>query len=767
MIFLKEATMEGLYKDYKKYLPKIMNYLLAFLFGFFAAKGAFLSKYEPFGVCAVAGCERKHLTPVFIGSVLGYLFPSIGFVGFKYIAVTVAVFTIRYLLKGIEYIEKKPIILSSAVTTLLIIISFAVTINTGNEALYIVAEGAISFVATYFIFIASKIKFNETPGLYSVELIAFCFTLSFVLLGLFPLNIDGVSIGRIFAGVIILAASYIGGSGVGTVAGTIISLISFFGGFKYSFLIPVYTVGGLASGFFSSANKILSSAAYLSIVLIALLFSDSSNYMIILLIESLISIGIFLIIPKNVQIKLTNIFIGRAKMNNSNGVLNAICMRLRFAGSALKDISNTVDEVSVALGRINSPEFDSVLKTVENSCCKGCSLKNYCWETKRSETIEAVLGISSSLKRNDGDYTTLVSNNFISRCKNFDFFKNSVIQNYSDYMTKINAENRILEVREIINEHFDGISNMLYDLSNEFKYTQNFDMDASEKIVTALRSINIKVTECAATFDRYNRLSADIKVKCEKNDVLNKMDILKKLNRTFNREFDPPCIERNDSQAFISITEKTVFYSEIGVAQKSAHNNLMCGDSYEFFLDGKGHMIIILCDGMGTGGRAAVDSSMTVGLLSRLIKSGFGFDCSLKIVNSSMLFKSTDETLTTVDIVSVNLFTGEVELYKAGAAPSLVKKKGKCAKAVSTSLPAGILREIGFDKANIKIYKDDFILMMSDGVCAEGTEWISAFLEGFSGTAQELADIILSAAIKRRTDIHEDDMTVIALALKS
>ena len=49
---------------------------------------------------------------------------------------------------------------------------------------------------------------------------------------------------------------------------------------------------------------------------------------------------------------------------------------------------------------------------------------------------------------------------------------------------------------------------------------------------------------------------------------------------------------------------------------------------YKYFYDGKGHFIMILSDGMGTGGRAAVDGAMASGLMARLLKAGFGYDCN-------------------------------------------------------------------------------------------------------------------------------------------
>ena len=176
---------------------------------------------------------------------------------------------------------------------------------------------------------------------------------------------------------------------------------------------------------------------------------------------------------------------------------------------------------------------------------------------------------------------------------------------------------------------------------------------------------------------------------------------------------------------------------------------------------------MVLSDGMGTGGRAAVDGAMASGLISRLLKAGFGYDCSLRILNSSMLFKSTDESLATVDIASIDLFTGSTELYKAGAAPTIVRRSGRTGKAESTSLPAGILRDIGFDKARIKMKPGDILLLMSDGAVSEGTDWIRAELEAWrDGSAEDLASHICACAKRRRTDNHEDDITVMAAILE-
>lgn len=111
----------------------------------------------------------------------------------------------------------------------------------------------------------------------------------------------------------------------------------------------------------------------------------------------------------------------------------------------------------------------------------------------------------------------------------------------------------------------------------------------------------------------------------------------------------------------------------------------------KLFRTGSGRMVTVLSDGMGSGGRAAVDGAMAVGLTSRLIKAGFGADSVLRLVNSALMVKSGDESLATLDVASVDLFTGRLESLKAGAAVSLLRSMGRVSRIEKASLPVGIL----------------------------------------------------------------------------
>ena len=165
---------------------------------------------------------------------------------------------------------------------------------------------------------------------------------------------------------------------------------------------------------------------------------------------------------------------------------------------------------------------------------------------------------------------------------------------------------------------------------------------------------------------------------------------------------------------------------------------------------------------MGKGSRAALDGAMGAGLLSKLLSAGFGFDSSLKVVNSALLVKSHEESLATLDCIRVDLFSGKCEFYKAGAPKSYVVKENSLTKCELTSMPAGILRGVEFAKRTTLLNTDDEIIMMSDGITDVGDDWLEEFLKlETSFDPNEKAKAILRLALENSDEKHRDDMSVI------
>lgn len=734
--------------------------------GFIMSRGAVLGNLLPFGISFIAGCSLTYTPAAATGVFLGYFIPAIGSGGFKYIAAAFAVVAVKLLLGGLKRLSSNPIFLS-AMAFLASFLTSAVTLSGLNfNFLSVLCESLFSAMGAFFVCRCFNSFKNAAAGLRADELAALSVLIGMALTGINGFTFNGISLGHILGIAVILTAAKYGGILSGSVSGITVSFAMCLSGVSGEIAV-VYAFTGLIAGVFSSFGKYVQTAVPLVFSLAGSVMSGSPVLIAQTVIEVALGSALFLAVPRRAGIRLGKLFSAYPRLSAPDGVKRSLSMRLDIAAGALCDVSDTVEQVAAELSKINSPDFGSVITAVEQDACAGCKLRLHCWESKRDDTLKAVLEMTNAVKSGERSPENAAPEEFKGRCLRVARVANAAYKRYSDYASRIAAENRIDEVRGVVSDQFDGISAMLSELSRELEKDDRFDNSAAEKAAAAIKNLDIRVEECSSKTDKYGRMTIEMRVKKDPSLIINKLQVMKMVSVVCERDFDIPSVSENGGEIFIVLNEHAALRVDVGVEQKCASDSAMCGDAYKYFFDGRGHFIMILSDGMGTGGRAAVDGAMASGLMCRLIKAGFGYDCSLRILNSSMLFKSTDESLATVDIASIDLFTGRVELYKAGAAPTLVRRSGRTGKAESTSLPAGILREVSFDKAVVRCKENDIVVLMSDGAVSEGTEWIKDEIEGFEGgTAEQLSERICEGAKRRRTDGHEDDITVMTAVIK-
>ena len=742
------------------------THALAAAAGFIAARAAVADKLLPFGLSLAAGASLTYTPAAAVGVFLGYFIPALDTGGFRYIAAMLAIIAIKLLLSNYKRLTENPVFLSF-ICLLSSFLTSAVTLGGLNfRFLNVLSESLLAAGGTFFVSRCFRALQRAVSGLGADELVSLFATLSIILTGVNGFTFNGISLGHILGIALILTAAKYGGTLSGAVCGTTVSLSLILSGTSGEIAV-IYAFIGLIAGVFSSLGKYVQVAVPLIFSLTGSVTTGNPILIAATVIETALGSALFLILPRRLSVHISRLFSVYPKLVTPDGFKKSLSMKLNVAASALCDVSETVDQVSAELSKINSPDFGTVITAIEQDACAGCKLRIHCWESRRDSTVEAILGMTKAIKEGSRTPENGAPEEFRGRCLRISQVANAAYKRYSDYTSRIAAENRIDEVRSVVSDQFDGMSYMLSELANDLEKDGKFDNSTAAKAAAALKNLGINTEECTCKIDKFGRMSLEIKAKKQPNTIINKLQIMKLLSVVCERDFDPPAINTSNESIYITVNEHAEIRVDVGIAQKCASDSAMCGDAYKYFFDGRGHFIMILSDGMGTGGRAAVDGAMASGLMSRLIKAGFGYDCSLRILNSSMLFKSTDESLATVDIASIDLFTGQVELYKAGAAPTLIRRSGRTGKAESTSLPAGILREISFDKAVVRCKIGDIVVLMSDGASFEGTDWIKGEIENWSdGTAEELAERICEGAKRRRSDNHLDDITVMTAVLK-
>jgi stage II sporulation protein E len=334
-------------------------------------------------------------------------------------------------------------------------------------------------------------------------------------------------------------------------------------------------------------------------------------------------------------------------------------------------------------------------------------------------------------------------------------------------------KNKIGESRGLVSQQLDGLSKVISNLASEINVEIRFKSDLENKIHVALERTGIKLNEIIVYENKWGKLEVNIfhkgcggKRACI--SILEKV-ISETIGRKMVKEENDCCNKGKNSSCAIKLVEEEVFKVATGVAKLTKYGGMISGDSYTFLSTGEGKYIVALSDGMGSGQRASVQSRATVSLLEQFMESGFDKDTTIKIINSILVLKSSEECFSTIDLSIIDLYEGDVEFVKIGAAPTLIKKPERVEVIKSASLPAGILGTIETELAHGKVESGDFIIMASDGIIdsfntedGESITGFREFVEDFDSlNPQQIADSILAKAYDNCNEKPVDDMLVL------
>lgn len=231
-----------------------------------------------------------------------------------------------------------------------------------------------------------------------------------------------------------------------------------------------------------------------------------------------------------------------------------------------------------------------------------------------------------------------------------------------------------------------------------------------------------------------------------------------------------------DSIVRFTLTPKPKYHFEAGICQMAANRDSsdgICGDSAEIWSFGtQSHLI--LSDGMGTGREAGKTARNLIKAFKTLTEAGYSLESSLRLSNEYIRSCQPEESFATLDILSVNLMTGEVRIRKCGAGKSYIFKDGGVTPIPQGGYPIGILEEISLVNTEITPSSDITIIMMTDGADSIGLEKLAEIsIEQDKLSPDDLAALITSEASKSyrhdsrddNSDDYRNDITVAAVRI--
>lgn len=221
----------------------------------------------------------------------------------------------------------------------------------------------------------------------------------------------------------------------------------------------------------------------------------------------------------------------------------------------------------------------------------------------------------------------------------------------------------------------------------------------------------------------------------------------------------------------VLMAERPLLTAECGVSSASigGAESAVCGDTAWTGLLQDGRCMAALSDGMGHGEQAALASRQTVELLRLCLDAGYSRPQALTAVNGMMLLSGHGERFITVDLLTIDLWSGHAALDKLGAAGSWLYRQGRLTEMTGDALPVGILESIESRECLLRLSGGDAVVLLTDGVeeafptRAELEAAILLALE--EDDPQAAAASLLASAARAQDGPRRDDQTAIVVRI--
>lgn len=721
-----------------------------------------LGTMSPFTTAFLASVKFAYCFPSFLMGSLGYFISHPWQSALKYTLCCALICVLRLIInKRFRYLDNLKTNCIGAFFCVLFpgIIFLSLQGITFSGVFMLLCESLLSLCATIFFIRSSKIPFMRT-GLSSLgikDITSLVISLCIFLMCMSGFSIEGISPARIFSAIAVMFFSLYKGSSAGAVVG-VLAGSSLCIDTSMRHLFPCYALAGLVSGVFSPLGQITVSISYaLSYSLICLL-SDTSSDILICLVETAIAAAAFMLIPSR-QLTNTQEYLMKKAVISDDRLNLRVSERLYSAAENIYEVTNVVRSVSDKLDSIINPEVDRLFACLQQRVCGCCVNKSKCWNKLFDSTASDILCLAGIEKRPAGRLP------LEKRCMRHELLKNEIEATLPEYTNNIAVKMKVREMRQVLTDQFNAIGDFLKETADKARGSRVTDAAKSTATRSALLDSGFYCDALSCLSDCDGRLSVEITL-LEHSFETDYKKLRLCLEFISGRRFSEPEISVNEIKTTIIFNEKATYKIQFGSARKPLKKDGLCGDSVCFISCPDGNKAALISDGMGTGTRAAIDSSMTAGIAEKLISGGFSVPGAIKAVNAAMIMKSTDESIASVDCLMINTYSGKATFYKSGAAISFIRRGNEIRTVSISSLPVGIIRNVAPSEETVTLESGDIVLLVSDGVTANDCAWINDELLSWStNSMDDLARHITSLALLRSDKATRDDITAVAVKI--
>ena len=738
-----------------------------FTLGFATACAQVAENGAPFGMALVAAAgPGLSGVAALLGATLGYLASSGLEWGIRYVAAAVLVYTVAFVFHELP-VYRTPFFMPAAAASVMAVTAWLGGVSLARDLVGLLSamflETVLAFGGAFF-FREALAGNGEDGGLrHGVAVMLLLSTLLMTLSRLIVL--DTVSIGRVLALLLVMASAMKGGALAGAAVGTVLGLAMDVGNPGAPFYTMAYALSGLLSGVFGRHGRFLFALAFILSGALAVVCVWTTEIYVSALFETFCASVIFMLLPASWLGQLGMVLQGAERGSGESGLR-------RFAARRVKNLSEAYGELFETVRRsveepVNDENVARVFDRAADAVCVRCKSKNQCWNADYLDTLSAMNDATRAMVAKGSLSPEDLPGHFRAKCGNLNAFVTAVNGELRSMAYRRQLRARLSESRSVAWEQYADIAQVLGSVADELGSINGADPLAERRLLRYLRARDLDA-EASVYRDGSGRMRIVIE-SGRLTPLTDEPDYLEKLSAVVGVRLCRP-EETAAGASRLTLLEAEPLAVSVGIAALKKRGEKVSGDKGSYFKTDAGVLCVLLSDGMGTGDEAARDSERVVAILEKFLRSGVDPAVAMKILNSVMLLRSPDSWgYATVDLMCVDLFSGDACFYKYGAAPSYVKNGTSIRRIEGESLAAGLSAGDGAgiapDTVRMRLKPGSLALVASDGVLADAEDdWLKSLLAQEGSDMKALARLVLRQAEERFG--AADDMTVVTVRVE-
>ncbi len=752
--------------------PVLMHFvenIIRMLLGAMLAGAEIFGGFAPFGLSLVAasGSGLSGFSSL-VGVCFGYLCFQ-GFAGgLRYVAAAILIFSVSFAFYDVRA-YRKTWFMPLVAACMNGITGFVYLSDSGwspESLIFFGTEILLVAACTHFYRIAFSPWQNkrEEAGLTLPQTVSLLILAGTLLITLSKITIfETFSIGRIAGAVIVMIIALQCGVGAGAASGVAVGIGMDLAAGGTPFYSMAYALAGILSSIFRRQGRLAVAVVYVVANGLAVLWSWDGGLRVWLLYEVFIASVLFMLIPQRALRRVGGFLSKEPKHGGSESARAHVSKQLDATAKAFRGLHDTLRTAFSA--PINDGDAATVFDRAAERVCKNCPRQTACWQRDYVGTYNALnAALPAMMDRGYGEGSDFPIW-FTSKCMKFPALLAASNEELTALRYRRQYKSCLQENRAAVCRQYEELAGVLGTAAAELSRELTADPIRERRLRQHLTAQGI-TCKTAVFYDEEGHLRAEL----EGGDYasLRQEGAMDRVSAAIGVAMRVSEEETQRGHMALVQCEPLKVVASVAASQKDGES--VSGDTGAWFKREDGMLFVLLCDGMGSGTEAGQESKLAVQLLEQFLRAGVRPENALKTVATALGLRGEETGIfTTVDLLCIDLFTGEAGIYKYGAAPTYLKKGKVVSRITGGSLPVGlVVGDTGApDVSRFHMEAGDSVLLLSDGVlgAADSDLWLRETFGTFQGDSpKELAAQLLRQSGEQGGTA--DDKTILLLQIK-